>query len=150
MEGATALQLWKSAEGVISPGIKAGAAHLWRKFQWDRAEEQYRQALLFLVQTTRLLGHPAPVNIDETYTAVYVLDRLSAIREFDIKELEGKTFREDPLEEQKKRRPALEVVKSTNRVYIVGKPGAGKTTFLKYLAILACKGLLPKIPIFVS
>jgi hypothetical protein len=35
-------------------------------------------------------------------------------------------------------------------LFILGRPGAGKTTFLKYLAILACKGKIKKTPIFVS
>ena len=48
------------------------------------------------------------------------------------------------------RHSALEVALTGKNLFILGKPGAGKTTFLKYLAILCCKSKIRKTPIFVS
>jgi predicted NACHT family NTPase len=45
---------------------------------------------------------------------------------------------------------ALDIVKGHSRTYILGKPGAGKTTFLKHLAMLACRGQLKETPIYIS
>lgn len=105
--------------------------------------------MLEIVRTTRLLGHPAEVDVDLTYTEVYVYDRLTAFERFDVQTIADKSPRDDPLEAQRKTSSALAVVKRNKRILILGKPGAGKTTFLKYLAIIACKGLLPYTPFFV-
>ncbi len=44
----------------------------------------------------------------------------------------------------------MELAKNRQNLYILGKPGAGKTTFLKYITIQAARKQLPQIPIFVS
>jgi predicted NACHT family NTPase len=39
---------------------------------------------------------------------------------------------------------------SFEELMVLGKPGAGKTTFLKHLVLQATNGKINKIPIFVS
>ncbi len=39
---------------------------------------------------------------------------------------------------------------SDEPLFILGKPGAGKTTFLKYLAVRATRGDIERLPVFVS
>ena len=52
----------------------------------------------------------------------------------------------------KKRFRELEAVKKYQKLIILGKPGAGKTTFLKHLAIQCLQGNFEpeRIPIFVN
>jgi predicted NACHT family NTPase len=47
---------------------------------------------------------------------------------------------------------ALEAVNTIQYIMLLGKPGAGKSTFLKYLTLLAVDGKLatPRVPVFVS
>lgn len=105
-------------------------------------------------RTTRLLGNPKPIDIEGIYIDVYVLDKLTAFQRFDIEELQKRPLDRDDLTIDKKRQSALETVLNNKRVYILGKPGAGKTTFLKYLTLRACvqayQELIPITPIFVS
>lgn len=119
----------------------------WGKFNWNEAERKYREKLIETYSTTRLLGHNKPINVTEIFTDVYVLDKLTAHRRFGLKELPD--LNED-LEGGIKRKPALRLATSQNKLFILGKPGAGKTTFLKYLTLKACEGKIKKTPIFIS
>lgn len=123
----------------------------WQKtFGWSTASAAYRQRLAALYSTVRILGKSSPVPLEGIFTDVFILDKPTAYGRFEIQQL-----REDPsqLEEwQAKRQNGLEVIKhyKNNRLFILGKPGAGKTTFLKYIALQAVQGSLDRIPIFVS
>jgi hypothetical protein len=126
----------------------------WGKFGWDKAEKAYRERLIELYSTTRLLGYQKPVNIEGIYTDVYILDELSSLRHYSPEELlalEGEIeVSSHDTRSFGKRKSALDVVRRINRLLIVGKPGSGKTTLLKYLTLQACKGKMIETPIFVS
>jgi hypothetical protein len=119
----------------------------WGEFNWSEAELRYRERLTEIHGTTRLLGHSKPINVNEIFTDVYVLDKLTAHRRFGLKDLpdNGQDFDEDI-----ERKPALRLAVSQNKLFILGKPGAGKTTFLKYIVLKACEGKIKRTPIFVS
>lgn len=53
---------------------------------------------------------------------------------------------------QRKRVPGLEAIETYSRLLVLGKPGAGKTTFLKYLTIQCIKARTQShlIPVFIS
>lgn len=53
-------------------------------------------------------------------------------------------------QERRERTKGVPLAARGENLYILGKPGAGKTTFLKYLTIQAAQDQLPRIPIFVS
>jgi len=137
--------------GSLFGGAKDVAIDAWQRFGWQEAERNYRQRLIHDYGTLRILGNAKPVPLEGIFTDVYVLDKCSADRRFQIEELEC-----DPdgaRERGMKRQNGLEVVKSeitNNRLFILGKPGAGKTTFLKYITLQAARGQLFAIPIFVS
>jgi len=122
----------------------------WQQFHWTEAEENYRNRLIYLYGTLRILGNPAPVPLEGVFTDVYILDKPSAFRRFDIQDMECDW--ENTREQGMQRQHGLEVVNQIkhNRLFILGKPGAGKTTFLKYLTVQAAQGKLFAIPIFVS
>ena len=121
----------------------------WAKsFKWNEAAEAYQKKVNALYGTLRVLGKPEPVSLKGIFTDVYILDKPSAFRRFDVRELKE----DDSPIHGAERKNGLEVVKQidNNRLFILGKPGAGKTTFLKYIALQAVQGNLHKIPIFVS
>lgn len=125
------------------------ASNAWRRFGWSTAELAYRQKLMSIVRVTKVLGNPKSIDIDRIYTDVYLFDKLSAIRRY------SESLDEDEVDVHAKlsergRIDAKEIVASGGNKFILGRPGAGKTTFLKYLTITACKGLNTRTPIFVS
>jgi len=90
------------------------------------------------------------VPLEGIFTDVFILDKPSAFRYFDIMQLH-----EDPEKLrawESERKNGLKIVQQieNNRLFILGKPGAGKTTFLKYLTLQAVQSKLHKISIFVS
>ena len=97
----------------------------------------------------RIIGMSDPVPIDGIYINVNVRNKEDFSDYFD----ENYWDTED-LEETKKYKaktiPAERVISDNSRVLVLGRPGAGKTTFLKYLAIsILNKPKLPMIPVFV-
>lgn len=121
----------------------------WRKVDWAGSQTKYRNNLLDSVNTTKVLGNPKAINIENIYTDCYVFDRLSALRRFsgNLDEIDQQKL---ALLQPVERISALEVARTGENLFILGRPGAGKTTFLKYLAILGCKGNIRKTPIFIS
>jgi hypothetical protein len=108
----------------------------------------YLNGIIKQYSTIRILGHHEPVPLEGIFTDVFVLDKPSAQRRYDISKLT-----EDPdFLEKIPRSNGLELVKNKTykRLFILGKPGAGKTTFLKYIALQAAQGKIDKLPIFVS
>jgi len=123
----------------------------WEEFRWDKAEQDYLARLYNNISTTRILGKQKPILIDSFYTDVYVLDKQSAFVLFDLSANGNSADSVKKIDKEKidKRRRAEDLLEHESKLYILGKPGAGKTTFLKHLAILACKGEINKTPIFI-
>lgn len=122
----------------------------WTKLQWSDVETKYRERVLAQVNTTLLLGYPKPIKIDRIYTDVYVLDGITAKRKFNFEDLKKIPLDFEMGNLRQTRIKAEHIFNDSKRIFILGKPGAGKTTFLKYLAILACNGNLNKTPIYLS
>jgi hypothetical protein len=122
----------------------------WERIEWKSAAEKYLNKIQKLHGTIRVLGKPEPVSLEGIFTDVLILDRPTAYRRYDIQKLV-----EDPMRLESdtvERQSGLELVEQegNDRLFILGKPGAGKTTFLKYIALQATQGKLDKVPIFVS
>lgn len=128
---------------------KDASQEAWEKFNWNKASKRYHRKLLDLHSEIRVLGKLESVPLEGIYTDVYILDQPTASRRFNIDIL-----REDParIEDDTTRINGLDLVKQaqSKRLFILGKPGAGKTTFLKFLTLQAAKGHLDRVPIFVS
>jgi predicted NACHT family NTPase len=142
--------LWSKYGKQIADGSMEKAKGAWTKFQWSEAERRYREKIFEQVSTTLLLGYSKPIKIDRIYTDVHVLDQISAKRRFNFEDLEQRPHDFDGDILAKRRRKAEDILDSSKRIFILGKPGAGKTTFLKYLAMLACNGRIQKTPIYLS
>ncbi|HEX8068380.1 MAG TPA: NACHT domain-containing protein [Pyrinomonadaceae bacterium] len=124
----------------------------WKKFKWRNAAGKYRRKVKELYGTMQIMGMARPVPLDNIFTEVHLLDRPTAFRRFDIDRLKQESA--DPAAPPEAPRVGgLELVNSKKNLFILGKPGAGKTTFLKYIAIQAAepnKPVIDKVPIFVS
>ncbi|MCP9493364.1 MAG: NACHT domain-containing protein [Pyrinomonadaceae bacterium MAG19_C2-C3] len=122
----------------------------WERVEWQSAANKYLSKIQKLYGTIRVLGMPEPISLEGIFTDVLILDRPTAYRRYDIKELH-----EDPRQLEQDavaRMSGLSLVKQSvnGKLFILGKPGAGKTTFLKYIALQATEGKLDKVPIFIS
>ncbi len=95
------------------------------------------------------------IDIGRLYVDVYILERLSNRTYPTIEKLlEFHNVESDRLDlgQRKKRLPGIEVVKKYDKIMVLGRPGSGKSTFLKYLAIACCKGEFQaeRIPVLIE
>lgn len=108
----------------------------------------------------RVLDMTQPIELTGDrgiYTNVNILERLTGRRRLEIEQL----LRNSTIEEferfglsqvTEKRVSGLEAVKQYSKLMVLGKPGAGKTTFLKYLAMTCIENFEfgDRVPIFVT
>ncbi|MBD1908809.1 NACHT domain-containing NTPase [Trichocoleus sp. FACHB-6] len=107
--------------------------------------------------TMRVLDMSQPINLNNIYTSVNVLEKISGRRRLEIANLIKICVPEDfdrpgfgkVCEE---RVSGIKAVEKYSKLLVLGKPGAGKTTFLKHLAIQCNLGIIQadKIPVFIS
>lgn len=105
----------------------------------------------------RVLDMSQPIGLDGIYTNVNILEKISGRRRLGVEDL-LKVCVADDFERPglgktiQNRVPGLEAVKNYPKLIVLGKPGAGKTTFLKYLAIQCNLGKLEneKVPVFIT
>ena len=86
----------------------------------------------------QIMGMKEPVPLDDIFTDAYMLDMPAAFRRFDIESLKQISADPDTLP-RAKRINGLRLVVEKDNLFILGKPGAGKTTFLKYIAVKAAE-----------
>jgi predicted NACHT family NTPase/DNA-binding CsgD family transcriptional regulator len=107
-----------------------------------QVREHCRQKILSLHGRMRLLSGEE-IGVDQLYVDVWLLHR--SPRTYQVSEsklLETFDLRNDRLGlgDRIKRNPGFEIADASTKLLILGKPGAGKTTFLKHLAVDWCKG----------
>lgn len=107
--------------------------------------------------TMRVLDMSHPVAVNDIYASVNILEQISGRRYRRVEELlhscDASDFERLGLGAiVEERMPALDAVKTYRKLIILGKPGAGKTTFLKYLAIQCNEGRFEPdcVPIFIT
>lgn len=125
----------------------------WDKFRWNDAAEKYRAKVKKLYGTMQIMGMAKPVPLEDIFTEAYLLDKPTAFSRFDIELLKKSAADPDAQPHAAKRIGGLTLVNRGENLFILGKPGAGKTTFLKYIALQAAepdKPVIDKVPIFIS
>lgn len=131
------------------------------EFDIDTLVEQFRKTGNAYIQercgTMRVLDMAWPVELDEIYTSVNILEKITGRRRLAISELLQENNPEDfdrfgLNKVTEKRLPASDAVKIYSKLMVFGKPGAGKSTFLKHLALQCNKGQFEsyRVPIFVT
>ncbi|PYS82985.1 MAG: hypothetical protein DMF67_10635 [Acidobacteria bacterium] len=122
----------------------------WDKFKWNDAAEKYRAKIKKLYGTMQIMGMAEPVPLDDIFTDAYMLDKPTAFGRFNIERLKQSSADPEAPPPQAERVNGLRLVVEKGNLFILGKPGAGKTTFLKYIAVKAAEQTIDKVPVFVS
>lgn len=123
----------------------------WMDFQWSKASNRYAENLKKRYGYVRVLGSIAPINLDDIFTDLNVLEKPVAFRRYDISKIFLLQSEPERLKSIKQE-PGLRILqrKLGQKLFVLGKPGSGKTTFLKFIVHVTMKGKLNKLPIFVT
>jgi predicted NACHT family NTPase len=148
-------------EIVAQPPTELEAANQDNSIDIDALVNEVRENVKPIIQercgTMRVLDRTHSIGLNDIYTNVNILERITGRRRKEIPEL----LQECKFEDVKRfglgrivegRVPGLDAVKKHPKLMILGKPGAGKTTFLKYLAIQCNHGEFQddRVPIFIT
>lgn len=142
--------IWERIGKELLSNLPSKAMKKWTARSWDDSATEYKHRLLKIHSTTKLLGNPKEIDLGKLFTDVYALDQVSAFRRLELEELNRRAADGSVLDNYVVRKPLLDVSKHSNRLYILGKPGSGKSTFLKAIVRLCCIGTIDKIPVFVA
>lgn len=124
----------KNTENNLNPNFLNKAAQKYKK----KIEDQYN--------VVKVLGMSKPKTLSEVYTSINVFEDISSYKPITDKELEQYS------QTKRTNENGVKIVNKFERLILVGKPGSGKTTFLKYIALQAIQGKLNQqlIPIFIT
>jgi len=133
------------------------------KLDIDALVQEVRQKIQPSIQKQcgkmKVLDMSQPIGLKDIYTNVNILEKITGRRRLPLKELlqdfdlSSEEFDRCGFGQIKEERVVgLEAVKRYDKLLVLGKPGAGKTTFLKYLAIQCANSqvLRERVPIFIT
>ncbi len=133
------------------PAAEKAAGRVVEETKWKFGIEKYYTSLFERVGFVRILGRMESEPLENVFTHVNVLDKLTAEQRYDIAKLTNEFNPRDFGRLERVRRMAGdEAVAEFPKLFILGKPGAGKTTFLKHTALRAIKHQIKKVPLFVT
>ena len=139
--------LWKNFGKEITSKTAGAIKHRWEKFRWNDAAAAYKRKIKKLYGTMQIMGMNQAVPLDNIFTDAYMLDKPTALGRFSIEQMLAGL---DTSPQRAERINGLRLVNEKGNLFILGKPGAGKTTFLKYVAVRCAEQTINKVPIFVS
>ena len=122
------------------------------QFDEDAALQNYLDWVQAQYDTMRVLSMTRPVPLESIYTDVYVLRKERYWREEDTAEREQLFAHRRNSFTENDRTAGVAILAQTNRLFMVGQPGVGKTTFLRWLALRAARETLApaRIPLYVE
>jgi len=106
--------------------------------------------------TMRILDMSQPIGLEDIYTKVNILEKISGRARKDIRELIVNSdlinFNRFNFGEVTEKISGKAAVEKYRTLLVLGKPGAGKTTFLKHVVIQCIKGLFKEelVPFFIT
>ncbi|MBD1858853.1 MULTISPECIES: TIR domain-containing protein [Leptolyngbya] len=118
----------------IAKGIRKVATEKQQRIEEIRS--RCRQKMISQYNSIRLLNQ-TEIRVDQLYVDVWLLNRSPRTYQAGSGMLASFDFRNDRLGlgDRIRRDEGMTVANRNNRLLILGKPGAGKTTFLKHLAV---------------
>lgn len=117
---------------------------------------QHHESIWHHCGLLQLLDISRPVSIEDIYVDVNILEEVPSQKWIDITELQNLQPSEFDRVGfgaiQSKQVSGMSAVETYSKLRMLGKPGAGKTTFLKYLAIQCDRGEFAahQVPIFIK
>ncbi len=105
--------------------------------------------------TVKVLGMSRPVPLESLYVRANILEKITARMGMSVEELE-KCFERDSRTFGERIKPVdgEEILNQFQKFIVLGKPGAGKTTYLKYLTLVMLSQYSKikhrRLPIFVT
>ncbi|MCF2148810.1 NACHT domain-containing protein [Desmonostoc muscorum LEGE 12446] len=99
--------------------------------------DSYLEHLIKECNTVKVLSMREPISLDDIFIKVNIIESIKGQRAKSIQELEDNSLDCNRFGQivHQKGVPGLDVVKKHQRLMIWGMAGAGKTTFLKYIAM---------------
>ncbi len=117
--------------------------------------KKYGEKIFKRYNFIRVFGMNEPVPLTELYVRVNILDNITELWRVDVNEL-VKRFKDNKRSFGivKSTMSGLDAINETDKFVLLGKPGAGKTTYLKYLALQSVHKdsniARRKLPIFIT
>lgn len=141
--------------------IEAGEEQAVKIANIDALVQEVREKVRPYIQeccgTMRVLDMTQPIELSDIYTDVNILEKITGRRRLEIADLLKNSTPENfdrfslsrIIEE---RVPGIQALKQYSKLMVLGKPGAGKTTFLKHLAIQCIEGQFfgDRFPVFIT
>jgi pimeloyl-ACP methyl ester carboxylesterase len=132
-----------------------------RSVNFDTLVQEVRAKIQHNIQeqcgTIKVLEKSNPIALGQIYTQVNILKEISGNQRQEIDDLVENCGVEEferiglgPI--QQSRVPSLEVAQEYSKLMVLGKPGSGKTTFMRFLAMECISGKFKSdfVPIFIT
>ena len=116
------------------------------------AAKRYGNQMYERYNVIRIFGMPKLLPLSNIYTKVNVLEKITKSRRMDLETIQQEfDVRQRSFGIPVDTTPGIEAVQQHDKLMVLGKPGSGKTTFLKHIALQNIRVSLtpPRIPIFV-
>ncbi len=115
----------------------------------------YRDALLEEISFIKVLGMNEPMPLEKLFVRVHILNKITTEMRWSINELEQQLNNDNrSFNDIRTSRDGDKVINQLEKFILLGKPGGGKTTFLKYIALLNLTGSSKlskvRLPLFIS